>query len=153
MWVSGGQGVSVSAHGGGAGGRGWLGLGGRIATEMLDESGRRVGGCRGLGRSWPEGHVGWRCLNWEQPAPALALWQRAAACSIDADRTLALPHVTSCPAGAWQSERLAAVLFPTADTLPALQRIDDALSGSRLTLIVNPQWHSEGQVRGAGALL
>lgn len=48
--------------------------------------------------------------------------------------------------GAWQSERLAAVLFPTADTLPDLRRIDDALSGKRLTLVVNPQWQTQGQV-------
>lgn len=30
-------------------------------------------------------------------------------------------------AAAWQSERLGAVLFPTADTLPDLRKIDDAL--------------------------
>jgi hypothetical protein len=48
--------------------------------------------------------------------------------------------------GAWQSERLAAVLFPSADALPAVRRIDDALSGERLTLLVNPQWQTEGQV-------
>ncbi|KAL4451370.1 hypothetical protein ABPG77_009442 [Micractinium sp. CCAP 211/92] len=48
--------------------------------------------------------------------------------------------------GAWQSERLAAVLFPTADTLPDLRRIDDALSGKRLTLVINPQWQTQGQV-------
>ncbi|KAL4420712.1 hypothetical protein ABPG75_010368 [Micractinium tetrahymenae] len=48
--------------------------------------------------------------------------------------------------GAWQSERLAAVLFPTADTLPDLRRIDDALSGERLTLVINPQWQTQGQV-------
>lgn len=48
--------------------------------------------------------------------------------------------------GAWQSERLAAVLFPSADALPAVQRIDDALSGKRLTLLLNPQWQPAGQV-------
>ncbi|EFN50839.1 expressed protein [Chlorella variabilis] len=48
--------------------------------------------------------------------------------------------------GAWQSERLGAVLFPTADTLPDLRRIDDALSGERLTLVINPQWQIQGQV-------
>ena len=47
---------------------------------------------------------------------------------------------------AWQSERLAAVLFPTADSLPALQRVDDALSGQRLTMLVNAQWQTQGQV-------
>ena len=48
--------------------------------------------------------------------------------------------------GAWQSEKLAAVVFPTADTIPSLQRIDDALSGKRLTMIINPQWQLNGQV-------
>jgi hypothetical protein len=40
-----------------------------------------------------------------------------------------LPHISipSICAGAWQSERLGAVLFGTADTLPELRRIDDAL--------------------------
>lgn len=52
---------------------------------------------------------------------------------------------TDC-VGAWQSEKLAAVLFPTADTIPSLQRIDDALSGERLNLIINPQWQLNGQV-------
>lgn len=49
-------------------------------------------------------------------------------------------------AGAWQSERLAAVVFPTADTLSAVRRIDDALSGKRLMLVVNSQWQPQGQV-------
>ena len=48
--------------------------------------------------------------------------------------------------GAWQSERLAAVLFPTADALPAMRRIDDALSGERLIVVVNPQWQPQGQI-------
>jgi len=48
--------------------------------------------------------------------------------------------------GAWQSERLSAVLFPTAETIPSLQRIDDALSGRRLNLIINPQWQLNGQI-------
>jgi len=48
--------------------------------------------------------------------------------------------------GAWQSERLAAVLFPTADVFPDVRRIDDALSGRRLMLVVNPQWQLQGQV-------
>ncbi|PRW21058.1 AAA+-type ATPase (ISS) isoform B [Chlorella sorokiniana] len=47
---------------------------------------------------------------------------------------------------AWQSERLGAVLFPTADTLPDLRKIDDALSGERLTLMINPQWQPQGQI-------
>lgn len=48
--------------------------------------------------------------------------------------------------GAWQSEKLAAVVFPTADSLKDVRRIDDALSGNRLILVVNPQWQPEGQV-------
>lgn len=48
--------------------------------------------------------------------------------------------------GAWQSEKLAAVVFPTADALPAVQRIDDALSGKRLLLVLNPQWQPQGQI-------
>lgn len=48
--------------------------------------------------------------------------------------------------GAWQSERLGAVLFPTAESMPDLRRIDDALSGERLTLVINPQWQIQGQV-------
>ena len=52
---------------------------------------------------------------------------------------------TDC-VGAWQSEKLSAVLFPTAETIPSLQRIDDALSGRRLSLIINPQWQLNGQV-------
>lgn len=38
------------------------------------------------------------------------------------------------------------MLFPTADTLPAVRRIENALSGRRLMLVVNPQWQVEGQV-------
>lgn len=48
--------------------------------------------------------------------------------------------------GAWQSEKLAAVVFPTADSLKEVRRIDDALSGNRLILVVNPQWQPQGQV-------
>jgi Domain of unknown function (DUF1995) len=48
--------------------------------------------------------------------------------------------------GAWQSEKLAAVVFPTADSLTEVRRIDDALSGNRLMLVVNPQWQPQGQV-------
>ncbi|KAL4855618.1 hypothetical protein ACK3TF_003942 [Chlorella vulgaris] len=48
--------------------------------------------------------------------------------------------------GAWQSERLGAVLFATAESMPDLRRIDDALSGERLTLVINPQWQIQGQV-------
>jgi hypothetical protein len=48
--------------------------------------------------------------------------------------------------GAWQSEKLAAVVFPTADSLTEVRRIDDALSGNRLMVVVNPQWQPQGQV-------
>jgi hypothetical protein len=47
---------------------------------------------------------------------------------------------------AWQSERLAAVLFPSAEALPALRRLDGALSGRRLVVVVNPQWRPAGQL-------
>lgn len=52
---------------------------------------------------------------------------------------------TDC-VGAWQSEKLSAVVFPTAETIPSLQRIDNALSGERLNLVINPQWQLNGQV-------
>jgi hypothetical protein len=48
--------------------------------------------------------------------------------------------------GAWQSEKVAAVVFPTADSLKEVRRIDDALSGNRLILVVNPQWQPQGQI-------
>jgi hypothetical protein len=48
--------------------------------------------------------------------------------------------------GAWQSEKLAAVVFPTADSLTTVRRIDDALSGNRLMLVINPQWQPQGQI-------
>lgn len=69
----------------------------------------------------------------------LCCWSRAR-------RPLPTPRTPSAAAGAWQSERLAAVLFPTADTLPAVRRIENALSGQRLVLVVNPQWQVEGQI-------
>ena len=52
---------------------------------------------------------------------------------------------TDC-VGLWQSERLAAVVFPTAETIPALMKVGDALSGERLTLYINPQWQLDGQI-------
>ena len=52
---------------------------------------------------------------------------------------------TDC-VGLWQSERLAAVVFPTAESIPALMKVGDALSGERLTLCVNPQWQLDGQI-------
>lgn len=48
--------------------------------------------------------------------------------------------------GAWQSEKLAAVIFPTADTLSAVRRLDDGLSGKRLLLVINSQWQIAGQI-------
>lgn len=47
---------------------------------------------------------------------------------------------------AWQSERLAAVVFPTGEALQDIRRIDDALSGRRLMLVMNAQWQPRGQV-------
>jgi hypothetical protein len=47
--------------------------------------------------------------------------------------------------GAWRSERLAAVLFPTGDTLTQLRHLD-AERGDRLVLVINPQWQPEGQI-------
>ena len=52
---------------------------------------------------------------------------------------------TDC-VGLWQSERLAAVVFPTAETIPSLMKVGDALSGERLTLCINPQWQLDGQI-------
>jgi hypothetical protein len=52
---------------------------------------------------------------------------------------------TDC-VGLWQSERLAAVVFPTAETIPALMKVGDALSGERLTICINPQWQLDGQI-------
>ena len=52
---------------------------------------------------------------------------------------------TDC-VGLWQGERLAAVVFPTAESIPALMKVGDALSGERLTLCVNPQWQLDGQI-------
>ena len=52
---------------------------------------------------------------------------------------------TDC-VGLWQSERLAAVVFPTAETIPSLMKVGDALSGERLALFINPQWQLDGQI-------
>ena len=41
---------------------------------------------------------------------------------------------------------MAAVLFPSADTLSALRHIDADAGGQRLILCINPQWQPEGQV-------
>eukprot|EP00878_Enallax_costatus_P013384 GHUV01013995.1.p1 GENE.GHUV01013995.1~~GHUV01013995.1.p1 ORF type:complete len:172 (+),score=39.93 GHUV01013995.1:1063-1578(+) len=51
--------------------------------------------------------------------------------------------------GAWTGDKLAAVLFPTADTIKKLQQLVD--KQQELLLIVNPQW--ELQVPGGGVVL
>ncbi|KAK9807484.1 hypothetical protein WJX72_000447 [[Myrmecia] bisecta] len=52
---------------------------------------------------------------------------------------------TDC-VGAWESETLAAVLFPTADSLHQLRELEGDRGGKRLVLIVNPQWQTAGQI-------
>lgn len=46
---------------------------------------------------------------------------------------------------AWEGKSLAAVLFPTAETLGEVRKIAEA-RGDGLVLIVNPQWRTEGNV-------
>lgn len=41
---------------------------------------------------------------------------------------------------------MAAVVFPTADTLPQLKAMATAKGGNRLMLVVNPQWQMDGQI-------
>lgn len=48
--------------------------------------------------------------------------------------------------GAWQNSSLAAVLFPTAETLPQVRQIARVKGPHRLMLIINPQWQMNGQV-------
>ena len=48
--------------------------------------------------------------------------------------------------GAWQNERLAAVLFPTADTLPQVRHMARVKGPHRLMLVINPQWQMDGQI-------
>lgn len=52
---------------------------------------------------------------------------------------------TDC-VGAWQSEQLAAVLFPTADSLGELRNIQLDGLDRRLMLVINPQWSTSGQI-------
>jgi hypothetical protein len=52
---------------------------------------------------------------------------------------------TDC-VGAWQSESVAAVVLPTANTLEQLRDIDAAQGGRRLVLVFNPQWQTDGQI-------
>ena len=49
-------------------------------------------------------------------------------------------------AGAWESDTMAAVLFPSADTLSGLRHLDADAGGGRLILCINPQWQPQGQV-------
>lgn len=47
----------------------------------------------------------------------------------------------------WQNDRFAAVLFPTADTLGRVREMCTKRNdGSRLVLVINPQWQGRGQV-------
>eukprot|EP00878_Enallax_costatus_P004249 GHUV01004479.1.p1 GENE.GHUV01004479.1~~GHUV01004479.1.p1 ORF type:complete len:280 (+),score=96.82 GHUV01004479.1:219-1058(+) len=46
--------------------------------------------------------------------------------------------------GAWTGDKLAAVLFPTADTIKKLQQLVD--KQQELLLIVNPQWELQGNL-------
>ncbi|KAK9856780.1 hypothetical protein WJX84_008413, partial [Apatococcus fuscideae] len=52
---------------------------------------------------------------------------------------------TDC-VGAWQSEQLAAVLFPTADSLGELRNIQLDGLDQRLMMVINPQWSTSGQI-------
>ncbi|KAL3136401.1 hypothetical protein ABBQ38_005658 [Trebouxia sp. C0009 RCD-2024] len=48
--------------------------------------------------------------------------------------------------GAWQNERLAAVVFPTADTLSQVRHMARVKGPHRLMLVINPQWQMDGQI-------
>ena len=48
--------------------------------------------------------------------------------------------------GAWQNENMAAVLFPTAATLPQVRQLTRVKGPQRLTLVINPQWQMDGQI-------
>ena len=52
---------------------------------------------------------------------------------------------TDC-VGAWESDAMAAVVLPTANTLPQLKDMAAAGGGRRLLLVVNPQWQLDGQI-------
>ena len=52
---------------------------------------------------------------------------------------------TDC-VGAWESNAMAAVVLPTANTLPQLRDMAAAEGGGRLLLVVNPQWQLDGQI-------
>ena len=48
--------------------------------------------------------------------------------------------------GAWESDTMAAVVLPTANTLMQLKAMAAAKGGKRLLLVVNPQWQMDGQI-------
>lgn len=52
---------------------------------------------------------------------------------------------TDC-VGAWESDAMAAVVLPTANTLPQLKDMAAAGGGHRLLLVVNPQWQMDCQI-------
>lgn len=52
---------------------------------------------------------------------------------------------TDC-VGAWQNERLAAVVFATADTLSQVRHMARVKGPHRLMLLINPQWQTDGQI-------
>ena len=52
---------------------------------------------------------------------------------------------TDC-VGSWQNERLAAVMFPTADTLTQVRQLARVKGPHRLMLLINPQWQTGGQI-------
>ena len=47
--------------------------------------------------------------------------------------------------GCWESSKIAAVLFPVADTIDTIRALDRDVGGDRLVLMINPQWQP-GQV-------
>ncbi|KAK9840583.1 hypothetical protein WJX81_002940 [Elliptochloris bilobata] len=48
--------------------------------------------------------------------------------------------------GAWEGDKLAAAVFPTADSVGMLREIDGDRDGKRLMLVFNPQWQTDGQI-------
>jgi hypothetical protein len=54
--------------------------------------------------------------------------------------------------GAWAGDKLAAVLFPTADTIKQLRQLAERTSSApELLLIFNPQWELQVRRRAAAA--
>eukprot|EP01026_Neomeris_dumetosa_P032050 TRINITY_DN2539_c0_g1_i6.p1 TRINITY_DN2539_c0_g1~~TRINITY_DN2539_c0_g1_i6.p1 ORF type:complete len:615 (-),score=60.35 TRINITY_DN2539_c0_g1_i6:308-1972(-) len=48
--------------------------------------------------------------------------------------------------GAWESDKLFAVLFPTANELPRIREKVESVDNSRFSIIFNPQWQLGGQI-------